>query len=163
MENFGVFFYFTFIFILSPIVRPKVRKYILREPYETSFCLLTIKLSYNKIMPGDNSDIVATDSQKNTVYLLAKQHGVKNPETFGLLLVQHYLQQYAHVTEAHVHVQEYPWRRINYTKDPNQVDHNHAFVFTPSAVRFCDVLLKRDGKYFRTNVLIAHIMHWSSD
>lgn len=25
---------------------------------------------------GDNSDIIATDSQKNTVYILAKQHGV---------------------------------------------------------------------------------------
>lgn len=25
---------------------------------------------------GDNSDIIATDSQKNTVYVMAKQHGV---------------------------------------------------------------------------------------
>lgn len=25
---------------------------------------------------GDNSDIIATDSQKNTVYVLARQHGV---------------------------------------------------------------------------------------
>lgn len=27
-------------------------------------------------LQGDNSDIIATDSQKNTVYVLAKQHGV---------------------------------------------------------------------------------------
>ena len=27
---------------------------------------------------GDNSDIIATDSQKNTVYILAKQHGVSH-------------------------------------------------------------------------------------
>ena len=27
---------------------------------------------------GDNSDIIATDSQKNTVYVMAKQYGVRN-------------------------------------------------------------------------------------
>lgn len=27
---------------------------------------------------GDNSDVVATDSQKNTVYILAKRHGVRS-------------------------------------------------------------------------------------
>ena len=30
---------------------------------------------------GDNSDVVATDSQKNTVYVLAKRHGVSEKET----------------------------------------------------------------------------------
>lgn len=42
---------------------------------------------------ADNSDIVATDSQKNTVYLLAKKHGVGNPEQFALLLCKHFIQQ----------------------------------------------------------------------
>jgi len=32
---------------------------------------------------GDNSDIIATDSQKNTVYVLAKQYGVSTPESLG--------------------------------------------------------------------------------
>lgn len=100
---------------------------------------------FNWFFTGDNSDIVATDSQKNTVYLLAKQHGVKSPEEFALLLVRHFLKQYRHVAEAHVHIQEYPWKRVNYAKDSNQVDHNHAFVFSPTAVRFCDVLQKRNG------------------
>ncbi|MPC76810.1 Uricase [Portunus trituberculatus] len=30
---------------------------------------------------GDNSDVVATDSQKNTVYILAKRHGVSENGT----------------------------------------------------------------------------------
>ena len=29
-------------------------------------------------LQGDNSDVVATDSQKNTVYILAKRHGVSD-------------------------------------------------------------------------------------
>ncbi|ALC44530.1 Uro [Drosophila busckii] len=61
---------------------------------------------------GNNSDIVATDSQKNTVYLLAKKHGIENPETFALLLAKHFLNKYAHVQQAHVHVEAYPWQRI---------------------------------------------------
>ncbi|XP_075152472.1 urate oxidase [Haematobia irritans] len=103
---------------------------------------------------GDNSDIVATDSQKNTVYILAKKHGVDNPEKFALLLAKHFMQKYGHVEEAHIHVEEYPWQRVsaeqtgcegvdgascNYTK----AKHNHAFVFTPSEIRYCDVVLRR--------------------
>lgn len=100
--------------------------------------------------PGDNSDIVATDSQKNTVYLLAKQHGVRSPEEFALLLVQHFLDKYRHVAEAHVYIEEYPWKRVNYARHSGgpgpAADHNHAFVFTPVARRYCDVLQKRSGE-----------------
>merc|ERR550532_1916553 len=38
---------------------------------------------------GDNTDVIATDSQKNTVYILAKLHGVASPEKFGLLVTDH--------------------------------------------------------------------------
>ena len=43
---------------------------------------------------GDNSDVIATDSQKNTVYILAKLHGVAGPEEFGLLVTEHFLSTY---------------------------------------------------------------------
>ncbi|WAR30341.1 URIC-like protein, partial [Mya arenaria] len=45
----------------------------------------------------DNSDVIATDTQKNTVHVLAKQHGVKNIETFALILSEHFLRKYPHV------------------------------------------------------------------
>lgn len=97
---------------------------------------------------GDNSDIVATDSQKNTVYLLAKKFGVKSPEEFALLLTNHFLNKYRHVKEAHVHVEEYPWNRIRYQNTDKTAPakyHNHAFVMTPVAVRYCDVIHQRNG------------------
>lgn len=84
---------------------------------------------------GDNRDIIATDSQKNTVYLLAKKHGVKSPEEFGILLCSHFLYQYRHVEEVNVNVEEYPWSR----HEVDGVPHNHAFVFTPTATRYCQV------------------------
>ncbi|XP_031632131.1 uricase [Contarinia nasturtii] len=94
---------------------------------------------------GDNSDIIATDSQKNTVYLLAKKFGVKSPEDFALTLTRHFLSKYRHVKEAHVHIEEHPWDRIRYTNAENKPkEHNHGFLFTPVATRYCDVIHQRD-------------------
>lgn len=93
---------------------------------------------------GNNSDIVATDSQKNTVYLLAKKYGIESPEKFALLLAKHFLNKYTQVAEAHVHVEAYPWQRI--AQSGCNKPHNHAFVFTPTAQHYCDVILKRQGE-----------------
>ena len=49
---------------------------------------------------GDNSDIIATDTQKNTIYVLAKQHGITSPEEFGLLLVNHFISKYPWVVKS---------------------------------------------------------------
>lgn len=113
-----------------------------------------LKLNDNIVSPffvpptGDNSDIIATDSQKNTVYLLAKKYGIKSPEDFAITLTKHFLSKYRHVKEAHVHVQEYPWDRIRYQNADNKTgQHNHAFVFTPVAIRYCDVIHQRTGKH----------------
>ncbi|XP_065083643.1 uricase [Ochlerotatus camptorhynchus] len=103
-----------------------------------------LKLSSQKdYLQGDNSDIVATDSQKNTVYLLARKYGLKTPEEFGILLCSHFLSKYSHVNEVSIHIDEYPWSRMGFGKGPYQDLHNHAFVFTPTAVRYCDVTQKR--------------------
>ncbi|CAL8121738.1 unnamed protein product [Orchesella dallaii] len=88
---------------------------------------------------GDNSDIVATDSQKNTVYILAKQHGVKSPEEFGLLLTSHFLSKYPRVMKAKVCIEELPWERMCSDGKP----HNHAFICTPKSTRFSSVTFQR--------------------
>lgn len=93
-------------------------------------------------LDGDNRDVIATDSQKNTVYLMAKKHGVKSPEEFAILLCSHFLYQYKHVEEVNVNVEEYPWCRHMVDGQP----HNHAFVFTPTATRCCQVNQLRNGQ-----------------
>lgn len=88
---------------------------------------------------GDNSDVVATDSQKNTVYILAKRYGVTSPEDFALLMTGHFLEKYSQVTATSVAVREYPWQR-------QVIDgraHNHAFVFCPEVEHTCTVSRKR--------------------
>lgn len=94
---------------------------------------------------GDNSDIIATDSQKNTVYLLAKRHGIENAEKFALLLAKHFISKYPQVQEAHVHVEQYPWQRIVQTQNGMEgPPHNHAFLFNSTIQRFTDVIVKRN-------------------
>lgn len=82
---------------------------------------------------GVNSDVIATDSQKNIVYLVAKKNGIASPEVFALQLVEHFLDKYQHITAVKIEVKEHPWRRM-------AVDgkaHNHAFISYPEVTHFC--------------------------
>ena len=46
----------------------------------------------------DNSDLVVTDTQKNTVYVVAKRSSATTPEGFGIDLAQHLLREYPMLT-----------------------------------------------------------------
>jgi len=91
---------------------------------------------------GDNSDVIATDSQKNTINIFAKQYGVKSPELFAARLAQHFLLQYPQVVRAEVQVHEKPWSRI---QDAQGRAHNHAFVSIPSSTRYAAATQDRTG------------------
>ncbi|XP_019643457.1 PREDICTED: uricase-like [Branchiostoma belcheri] len=108
---------------------------------ELEVCTSLTLDSKKDYLHGDNSDIIATDTQKNTVYALAKTKGVTTPEQFGLDLCHHFLSSFSHVTMVKVDVTMAPWRRI---KIGGQ-DHAHAFIMTPDAVRFCHVEQARQG------------------
>ncbi|XP_069687503.1 uricase isoform X1 [Periplaneta americana] len=102
-----------------------------------------LKLHSKKdFLVGDNKDIIATDTQKNTVYVLAKKYGVESPEDFAMLICSHFLYTYRHVDEVSVHVEEYPWERLQV----DEIDHNHAFIFSPKALRFCTVTQARNER-----------------
>jgi urate oxidase len=73
---------------------------------------------------GDNTDMMATDTMRNTVYAVAKNHPLHNIEEFGLALVERYLEAGPKTTHARVHLIEYPWNRIT----ANGHEHDHAFV-----------------------------------
>ncbi|TKS74669.1 Uricase [Collichthys lucidus] len=101
---------------------------------------LTLK-TRKDYLKGDNSDIIPTDTMKNTVHALAKLKGVKNIEQFSLDICHHFLTSFNHVLRAKVHMEEAPWRRL----EKNGVEHAHAFIFCPEACRFCDVEQNLNG------------------
>nr|XP_061832129.1 uricase-like [Nerophis lumbriciformis] len=95
---------------------------------------LTLK-SHKDYLTGDNSDIIPTDTIKNTVHALAKIKGIKSIEQFSLDLCHHFLTSFTHVLRTKVYMEEVPWRRL----EKNGVQHAHAFIYSPETFRFCDV------------------------
>ena len=76
---------------------------------------------------GDNSELLATDTMRNTVYALAKDYLTGSIEEFGLALVDHFLRAGPTVERARVNITQFPWDRI-------EVDgrgHEHSFVRGP--------------------------------
>ncbi|MFI6424392.1 factor-independent urate hydroxylase [Promicromonospora sp. NPDC050880] len=71
---------------------------------------------------GDNTGVIATDTQKNTMYAFARD-GVGSPETFLLRLARHFLAE-PQVTGGRWLAEQHGWERI-----PDGPDgHDHAFV-----------------------------------
>jgi urate oxidase len=85
---------------------------------------------------GDNSHVVATDTQKNTVYALAREHGVRAPETFLLTLAAHFVDGFDWVTGGTFSAEQYAWERIS--------DHDHAFQRTGRETRIATVEIDGD-------------------
>ena len=73
---------------------------------------------------GDNTGLLATDTMRNTVYALAKDHLTGDVEEFGLKLVDHFLEAGPKVTGVRIRFTEYLWDRI--VADGRE--HDHSFV-----------------------------------
>jgi urate oxidase len=88
---------------------------------------------------GDNSHVLTTDTQKNTVFAFARD-GVGAPEAFGLRLARHFAGSYDWITGARVAVESYGWERISV----GGVEHDHSFRRTGGDVRTAVVTVDRD-------------------
>ena len=63
-------------------------------------------------LTGDNTGVLPTDTMKNTVYAFAREHGVGEPEDFGLLLGRHFVDSRPQVSRATVTIEAYGWERL---------------------------------------------------
>lgn len=94
-------------------------------------------------MSGDNSKIVPTDTQKNTVFAFAREPAVGEIEEFAERLAHHFVVGFASVYRARVSIEEYPWSRITVDGKP----HPHAFVRAGSEKRLATVTCTDDGTW----------------
>ena len=92
---------------------------------------------------GDNSAVIATDTQKNTVYALARLHGVGAIEDFALRMARNFVDKYEQVTGARQAVEEYFWDRI-ITADGTP--HDHSFSKGSPEVRTTVVIKDGDAE-----------------
>lgn len=84
-------------------------------------------------LEGDNSKVIATDSMKNTVYVLAKRHAIASIESFAAALADHFVTRYPQVESAQIVIWEKAWSRLSRDGRP----HPHAFVAGPQERRRC--------------------------
>ncbi|HEX3825605.1 MAG TPA: urate oxidase [Mycobacteriales bacterium] len=82
-------------------------------------------------LDGDNSHVVPTDTQKNTVYAFAQQFGVGAIEDFALRLGRQFVDSFEWVTAAMVSIEEYAWERIEVDGAP----HDHSFSRADAGTR----------------------------
>jgi urate oxidase len=75
-------------------------------------------------LDGDNGGVLATDTMRNTVYALAKDHLTGAAEEFARALCRHFLASSPLVRSARVRISEHPWERLR-TADGQE--HPHAF------------------------------------
>jgi urate oxidase len=89
---------------------------------------------------GDNAKVVATDTQKNTVYAFAQAYGVGEVEEFALRLGRHFAGDFDPVTGAKVSIEEYGWDRIAV----DGAEHEHAFSRAGGGTRTTEVTVDGD-------------------
>lgn len=90
-------------------------------------------------LTGANDAVIATDTQKNTVYAMARTGGVGSPEEFALRLARNYVDKYEQVTGARMAVEQYSWDRIVTAAGP----HDHAFSRGTAETR--TAVVRKDG------------------
>jgi urate oxidase len=88
---------------------------------------------------GDNAKVLATDTQKNTVYAFAKEAPVGEIEDFALRLGRHFVSSQEAISGARILVDEHGWNRI----DAN----DHSFVQGSNEKRTTAVTVDESGEW----------------
>ena len=83
-------------------------------------------------LTGDNSAVLTTDTQKNTVYAFAQRLGPVPPEVFGMELAAHFTGTQPQITRARVAVEEFGWAPVGESR--------HSFARTGELTRACRVV-----------------------
>lgn len=108
---------------------------------EMTVCVLLegdIETSYTQ---ADNSVVVATDSMKNTVFIMAKQHPVNPPERFASILGSHFISKYPHIHVANISVTTHRWTRM----DVDGKAHPHSFIKDGNETRSVEAVISRSA------------------
>jgi len=91
---------------------------------------------------GDNSAVLPTDTQKNTVYAFAREHGVDQVEDFAALLARHFVETQQAVHRATVSIDQHHWERLA----------DHSFARSGGETRTTTVTHGAEGTRFRSGL-----------
>ena len=93
---------------------------------------------------GDNRNVLPTDTMKNTVYAIAKNHSLHTIEEFGLALSDHFMKNNPEVSTVSIELVESAWNRISVQESPaRSAHHPSAFTGGGTEERFSTVVQTR--------------------
>jgi urate oxidase len=98
---------------------------------------------------GDQADVLPTDTQKNTAFAYAKEHGVTSAEDYAIALGTHFLDAAPKADGAQIRVEQYGWDRI----PVGGSGHDHAFVRRGDVVRTAVVTVTGRGAEQQVHVV----------
>jgi urate oxidase len=103
---------------------------------------------------ADNSNVVPTDTMKNTVYALASRHGIRSAEAFTQLLAHHFLETYSHVNRVTIRCEQIVWSRLDF----NGKAHNHAFIGGSSERNTCTLSASRSQTAMHSGLIGLQVL-----
>ena len=92
---------------------------------------------------GDQSNVLPTDTQKNTAFAFAKSHGVDSIEHYGLELARHFVRDIEPVDGARIEIEEFAWERAVV----DGVPHDHTWMRAGRETRTAAVTVDATGEY----------------
>src|SRR5688500_8383317 len=95
-------------------------------------------------LTGDNAKVLATDTQKNTVYAFAKESPVGEIEDFAPRHGRHFVSTQETISGARVLIDEHAWERIE--------GNDHSFVQGTNEKRTTAVTVERDRAWVVSGV-----------
>jgi urate oxidase len=100
-------------------------------------------------LTGDQSQVLPTDTQKNTCFAYAKEKGIGQVEDYALDLAEHFVDDITPVEGARVEVEEYAWERVRIDGQ----EHDHTWVRRGPELRTTVVTVDGTGDGRRTWVV----------
>ncbi|MBA3652051.1 MAG: urate oxidase [Chthoniobacterales bacterium] len=97
---------------------------------------------------GDNSKVVPTDTIKNTINVLAKQHLADDLERFSALVGEHFVRRYEPVRQTTIEITERAWNRLEVGGKP----HPNTFAAGSEARRFARALCRAESSELSAGV-----------
>jgi urate oxidase len=103
----------------------------LRGPFEPAY------------LDGNQTNVLPTDTQKNTAFAFAKSHGIESIERYGLDLARHFVHDVDPVQGARIEIEEYAWERAVV----DGVEHDHTWLRTGQEIRTAAVTVDAGGEH----------------
>lgn len=103
---------------------------------------------------GDNSRVLPTDTMKNTVFALAKEHPLQTIESFGLYLADYFLRHNPQLSKATLELRQLRWDRLNLQGEA----HAHTFIDGGRECAFARVEADPAGVHLQSGIKQLRIL-----